>query len=463
MISWNWNKEKTVAILFIMIIYGIFAGLCLSVVMKMLGREKIVVEKPKLRIDYEVEYPFTEKAEVYTEEVVIECSTSAPGYDGTEGLAMPDRAIAFFDSGLDLIKRMEEKIKVYINMIDTYSYAHVPFRSEWINIYGILNKCKGSVIIDSEILIVKLKNGKLSYVYPSLNSNGQEEYLGIFAEKLEAQEIDFLYVNCPFKIDERDKELPWAVEDNTNEGVTVFLNKLREENIEVLDLRDTIYASELDYYDMFYTTDHHWTTESGFWAAGQIAEYMNNNWEYDFNMTYLQGDNYNRKVYSEWYAGSQGKKTGIGYVKADDFVLLTPRFDTDFEIEIRTRDYFGRGSFEETLYDYSQVQQKNFYLYNLYNGYLYDDNPLTQIHNLQIANGKRILILKDSFALTVVPFLAAAEGAEYVDVIDLRWFTGSLEAFMKENRPDSVVMIYNPGMLDYRDYRDNHNNPWNME
>lgn len=458
-----WNKEKAVAILFMIIIYGNLAGLCLSIALKMLGREEVVAEKPKLRIDYAVEYPFVLKDEVFTEEVIIERSALAPVYDGREVWPMQNRVITSFNAGFNLIKRMEEKINVYINMIDTYSYAHVPFRSEWINIYGILNKCKGSIIIDSEILIVKLKNGKLSYVYPSLNSSGQEEYLGIFAEKLEAQGIDFLYVNCPFKIDERDKELPWAVEDNTNEGVNAFLDILREENIEVLDLRDMIYASDLDYYDMFYTTDHHWTTESGFWASGQIAEYMNNNWGYDFNMAYLQEDNYHRKVYYEWYAGSQGKKTGIGYVKADDFVLLTPQFDTDFEIEIRTRDYSGKGSFEETLYDYSQVQQKNFYLYNPYNGYLYDDNPLTQIHNLQIANGKRILVLKDSFALAVVPFLAAAEGAEYVDVIDLRWFTGSLETFMKENRPDSVVMIYNPGMLDYRDYRDNHNNPWNME
>ena len=457
-----WNKEKLVTILFLLIIYSICTGLMLSIIFKVLGQDNTIEERPKLKIDYEKAYPFaiaendsieSIKSEVNNEETALEqvVLKQEAGANATDNFLV------------DAIKKLEAKLDVYINKIDTYSYAHVPFRSEWINIYGTLNKCKGDVIIDSEILIVKLENDKLSYVYPTLNSNGQEEYISAFGGKLEEQGIDFLYVNCPFKINKKNKSLPWAVEDNTNEGINIFLDKLKEKKVEVLDLREKMDEQNLNHYDMFYVTDHHWTTESGFWAAGQVAEYMNENWNYDFRMEYLQEENYNKQVYPEWYAGSQGKKTGIGYVKADDFVLLTPQFETEFEIEIKTRNYSNKGSFEETLYDYSQVQQKNYYLYNLYNGYLYDDNPLTQIHNLKVNNGKRILILKDSFALTVVPFLAAAEGAEYVDIVDLRWFTGSLETFMQKNKPDSVMMIYNPGMLDYREYKDNHSNPWNLE
>ena len=454
------NKEKVVAIGFLITIYSMCAGLFFSGAFKILNKKMVIEEKPKLQINYEEYYPFYSVNEEYEKLILV---GEDMGGQSNNAIDMQADRESFSKLVVKAIKNIEAEIEVYINKIDTYSYAHVPFREKWIGIWSILNKCKGDVIIDPEILIVKLKNGKLSYIYPSLNSEGQEQYVGAFAQKMAEQGIDFLYVSCPFKINGKDKELPWAAEDNTNEGLTDFLNRLKEENVAVLDLRESIEEQNLNHYEMFYITDHHWTTESGFWAAGQVAEYMNENWDYDFKLDYLQLENYNSEVYPEWYAGSQGKKTGIGYVKADDFVLLTPKFDTEFEIEIKTRNYLNAGSFEETLYDYSQIQIKDYYLYNLYNGYLYDDNPLTQIHNLKCNNGKRILILKDSFALTVVPFLAAAQGAEYVDVIDLRWFTGSLETFMQKNEPDSILMIYNPGMLAYRDYRENHRNPWNLE
>lgn len=448
------KRDKVVGISFLIIVYGAFIGLIINVGVNVLGISKKVEELPKLSIDYEILYPFEEVEEnssVAEKDVVKDSKSVGQNIVEQEPLLTKD------------YQNLLNKFSVYTNKLETYSYAHCPFRSELINFWSFMNKAKGDVIIDQEIEIVKLTNGKLSYVYPELSSNGQAEVIGEFSEELGTKGIDFLYVNCPFKIESDDKKLPWAVEDNTNEGVDKFLDELKDENVRVMDLRENIKNENMDYEEMFYTTDHHWTTETGFWAAGEIVQYMNDNFEYSFSLEKLSEENWDKQIYPSWYAGSQGKKTGIGYVKADDFVLLTPKFDTEFDVEILSRNYKNTGTFAETLYDYSQIQEKNYYLYNLYNGYMYDDNPLTQIHNKNVQNGKRVLILKDSFALAVVPFLASADGAEYIDIIDLRWFNGSLKTFVEKNSPDSVLMIYNPGMLNYREYQDNHSNPWNVE
>lgn len=447
------KKEKVVGISFLVIVYGAFIGLVINVGLSVLGISKNVEELPKVSIDYEKLYPFE------AEETKVEENLSDANENVGEQTQKAEQEPLLTKSYQNLLN----KFSVYTNKLETYSYAHCPFRNGLIDVWSVMNKIKGDVIIDQEIEIVKLTNDKLSYVYPELNSNGQAEVLGEFAEELETEGIDFLYVSCPFKIEADDKKLPFAVEDNTNEGVDKFLDELRDENVKVMDLRENIKNQNINYESMFYITDHHWTTEAGVWAAGEIAQYMNDNFEYSFSVDKLSEANWNKQVYPSWYAGSQGKKTGIGYVKADDFVLLTPKFDTEFDVEILSRNYKNSGTFTETLYDDSQIQEKNYYLYNLYNGYMYDDNPLTQIHNKSVQNGKRVLILKDSFALAVIPFFASADGAEYIDVIDLRWFNGSLKTFMKENSPDSVIMIYNPGMLTYTEYQDNHNNPWNVE
>ena len=62
------------------------------------------------------------------------------------------------------------------------------------------------------------------------------------------------------------------------------------------------------------------------------------------------------------------------------------------------------------------------------------------IHNNQIHDGSHILMLKTSYADCMYPYLASV--VENLDVIDLRWFNGSLQSYIKETNPDTVVMVY---------------------
>ncbi|MBQ3447030.1 MAG: hypothetical protein IJG37_05240, partial [Synergistaceae bacterium] len=60
--------------------------------------------------------------------------------------------------------------------------------------------------------------------------------------------------------------------------------------------------------------------------------------------------------------------------------------------------------------------------------------------NMNVSNGRRLLIIHESMSNCVVPF--AALGVQYVDSIDLRQFTGSVRNFVDTVRPDAVIVMY---------------------
>ena len=67
------------------------------------------------------------------------------------------------------------------------------------------------------------------------------------------------------------------------------------------------------------------------------------------------------------------------------------------------------------------------------------------MNNLHEGNKKRVLIIKDSFANCVAPFVALE--IEYTDVLDMRIFTGSTKTYIAQIRPDIVVVLYNPASI----------------
>ena len=51
------------------------------------------------------------------------------------------------------------------------------------------------------------------------------------------------------------------------------------------------------------------------------------------------------------------------------------------------------------------------------------------------------LVIKDSFANTFVPF--ATENYGQITMIDLRYYNGNIEEYMKEHKITDVLVLYN--------------------
>ena len=97
-------------------------------------------------------------------------------------------------------------------------------------------------------------------------------------------------------------------------------------------------------------------------------------------------------------------------------------------------------------YDYG------FFCDNAYASYIYANSAYLKIENKSIKNEHKILIIKDSFANVIVPYLAQV--ISRVDVIDMRksqtdHFNGNIMALIEENNYDTVLFIFNDFSYEY--------------
>lgn len=77
-----------------------------------------------------------------------------------------------------------------------------------------------------------------------------------------------------------------------------------------------------------------------------------------------------------------------------------------------------------------------------YHVYNYGDRALIRYENFSdVQEIMKIMLIHDSFSDCMAPFLAL--GVKNLESLDLRYFTGSLEAYIKGSRPDMVIVMYN--------------------
>ncbi|GHT57512.1 hypothetical protein FACS1894109_09830 [Spirochaetia bacterium] len=260
-------------------------------------------------------------------------------------------------------------------------------------------------------------------------------------------DIDFLYVQSPYKISKEDKII--GASDFSNENADELLKALSLRHIPYLDLRENIRQENRDHHTLFYKTDHHWKAETGLWAAGIIAQYLNANNGFDIDLDAFKPEQYRYDVYADWFLGSLGKKVTLLQTPPEDIGLIYPRFNTSFSLKIPSKNIDTEGAFD-IFYDYSKINEVDYYNLSPYGAYLYGNVPNVIIRNNFLHGNKRILVIKDSFVNCVNLFLSL--GIEYIDVLDIRHFTGSVKTYIKQNKPDMVIVMYNPSTIQTPNY-----------
>ena len=263
---------------------------------------------------------------------------------------------------------------------------------------------------------------------------------------------ELIFVQTAYKNFPGYTELPGGLVDHAQENSTNFLTGLQKNDIRTIDLRTRI-LEDIPGDQVFYKTDHHWKAESGFWAAGQIIDYLRSElgWsELDPDGKLLSADSYEFEVRPHDFMAHFGKDYAHSMVGCDDFVLIYPKFDTKFVMTIdrNGKKETTKGSFYEALFTKHYLQGKDPCAYNRYAAYLNGDQPLIKIENQTegiAKSDKKVLVVKCSFANAVNPYLAM--NFETFQIIDLRHYKlATLTEFIKQNHFDLVMFIYNPNL-----------------
>ena len=176
--------------------------------------------------------------------------------------------------------------------------------------------------------------------------------------------------------------------------------------------------------DIYLRTDHHWAPRGAYYAAEAIAEAA--------GVPFKDLSHYDEKVVKR-YVGSMFRYSGDISVKRspEDFVYYVPR---DIEYTTTYINYIINESYAVTG-SYPPMQDKYFFKFKDGSGGAYctfmgGDNKITQVRT-ETKNGRRMLLLKDSFGNAIPGYLFYS--FEEIHVVDARYFTRNIVEYVKEN------------------------------
>ena len=303
---------------------------------------------------------------------------------------------------------------------------------------------------DSENDTIKTTRGQLASVSSSVSKKKMKASVAELAEtrdRLNAQGIPLLYVQAPGKLGFSEEGPMPGLENNTYEKLNRFLAELDKADIEYVDTRE--WMSETGP-DGFYDTDHHWTVETCFDIASRLGSLLNSEYGFNINEEALDASNYDFDTHKDAFLGAEGRRTGRYYAGLDDFTVITPAFDTDFHVEIESKEtgHSERdGSFEDTIMDSTKDTVHYSFDDSAYYAYWGGDYGRAEAVNNKIDDDSSIVVIKDSYGIPVTAFLTNM--FHKVNVIDIRYYESDkkLRDVIAEADPDMVMFIYGSGYL----------------
>lgn len=338
----------------------------------------------------------------------------------------------------------------WINEVKQAYVADVAYKDQFINLNGLFAKLTGRTVYNN---VATLKNGMLDYdVIPKQNMTTYANSLSDLNGFLADQNIPFLYIQAPFKLDMQNQLAAYGVENCGNQNADELLKLLKESGIDSLDLRQTISATPELVERYFYRTDHHWNTHGAFLAFGEAVAYLQAAFpDQTFDTTLTDPSNWNMETYEDVFLGSRGKRVGKYFGGVDDLVLYTPKFETDMTLSIPKHKAFYHGSFEQTVIRSEYLDQPDYFGENPYYSYIGGDYPLVHHQNDLAPNDLKVLLIKDSFSIPFQAFLSTA--VRKLDVIDPRYMEKSVSDYIKETQPDIVLLMLTPSMFSHPSYQ----------
>ena len=173
---------------------------------------------------------------------------------------------------------------------------------------------------------------------------------------------------------------------------------------------------------IYYKTDHHWTTLGAFYAFQAAAPSLG-----------IDGDlsgKYVSHAVSNSFNGMLASKSGVNLGEKEQIDIYVPtEEDTDLII-----DYVDEGKRSTSLYDSSKLKEKD-----QYTVFLGGNSSLLDIRTVSTST-KRLLLVKDSFANSFIPFLTPYY--REIVVVDPRYYSGTINDLMDSYRISEVLFLY---------------------
>ena len=305
---------------------------------------------------------------------------------------------------------------------ETYFADHFPQRNMWVGLNSYYNlgiglNGRNGVYNSADGYLINVPVDKENYVRKNIR------VLAEFKEKI--GDVPMTVMLAPSTGYVVSDKLP-LIHDSYNDD-TYFAETaktLGESGVNFVDLRETFKQKYAEGVQLYYRTDHHWTTDGAYEGYVKLCEKL--------GVQPADKDSFAKTAYGGFY-GTTYSTSGYWLTKPDSITVYDNQENTDKNITVKISED-GKDNHYGSMFFYNHIDEDD-----KYPVFLDGNHALTEIQNKNAKNGT-IVVIKDSFSHSLAPFLA--ENYSKVVLVDLRYYKQSVSDLIKKENPEQVVALY---------------------
>ena len=268
--------------------------------------------------------------------------------------------------------------------------------------------------------------GKQGHLYevllPSKNSTYKKNISGLISFSLKSG-IPLYILPVPSGAAEQEENLPYSCPDHDQREEFRELQAGAEGNVKVIDLFDDLSLQKTGR-DYYFKTDHHWNTYGAYVGYTELCKAM--------KIPCTPLSQFSLRTDGQPFFGTLYSKALDAWQKPDSFVL-------PYKKDGWTLTQETNGSVRKDIYWNQYLTQKD-----KYSVYLGGNPAVTVVKNSAAGKGK-ILLLKDSYANSMIPYLAT--NFSEIHLIDLRYYNQNIYDYIQQNGIKQAAAIYSFSQL----------------
>jgi len=314
-----------------------------------------------------------------------------------------------------------------------------PYRNRWVALNVLSERVQGKTAINGvyigrdNYLLEKFEKEDLQTEQSAKNINLAGAALAEWRQVLGKEHVRVMLVPSAAQV--LKEKLPLFAAPYDQSEVTGSLKEAAADPEIFVPVEEMLAGHRQE--EIYYRTDHHWTSLGAYY--GYTA------WARSIGMVPLAPQDFEiTRADSEFLGTIQSKLNSR--VLPDVINIYQPKTAMEYEV------YYDLSETPvDTLYSFDALQTKD-----KYRVFLDGNHALTRVENITLQaarakdeNGRRLLIVKDSFAHSFAPF--AVNHFETTYMIDLRYYNGNVDDFMEEHRITDLLLLYQiPGFCTER-------------
>ena len=317
-------------------------------------------------------------------------------------------------------------------MEDAAAFAgdHFPARRELISLYTTAQFASGKRDVGSNYAASPADGGVYfgsnGHLYEVLLPDKSDTFTQMAQARrnlAEAVDVPVYLLAAPSGSQEQPESLPLFAPNHSQREELQELKDLAGDSAVVVDTFDALGSVHGDFY---FKTDHHWNTFGAYAAYQSLCSAM--------GLAPASLDDYNLRTVTQPFYGTLYSKA-VSFFQERDRMCLPARKEPQDIVQLVNGTEERSGIYWE---EYLSQKDK-------YSVYLGGNRGVDVVLNRDVTNGRKLLILKDSYANSMVPYLTS--NFSEIHLIDLRYYNFNVYDYMEEHGITDAAAIYSVKQL----------------